>query len=170
MISFRQAFVLVSILVAGCVGKPVVPPSRPPLVKPASPPLPVGPKAEGEDSVLTPGSWTYTKDARGGLASYGTAGSSAALSIRCDTTARRIYVSRPGSVAARMTLRGTTGAGAYDGKLAAGVVSAELLPTDPQLDALAFSRGRFVVGMGGAPDVVVPSWPEVTRVIEDCRG
>lgn len=122
---------------------------------------------------MTPGSWTYTKDTRGGLALYGTVGSNAVLSIRCDTTTRRIFVSRPGNVAARMTLRATMGARAYDAKPTAGsvpYVAAEIAPTDPQLDALAFSRGRFLVGLSGAPDIVVPSWPEVSRVIEDCRG
>jgi hypothetical protein len=86
---------------------------------------------------------------------------------------RRIFVSRAGSVAGQMTLRATTGARVYDAKPTTGAVSyvaAELSPTDPQLDALAFSRGRFLVGLTGAPDIVVSSGPEVARVIEDCRG
>jgi hypothetical protein len=72
-----------------------------------------------------------------------------------------------------MTLRATNGARAYAATPIVGAipaVAAELSPTDPQLDALAFSRGRFLVGLSGSADVIVPSWPEVARVIEDCRG
>ncbi|MDB5713336.1 MAG: hypothetical protein JWO15_733 [Sphingomonadales bacterium] len=174
MISFRKALALAPLMIAGCVGKPVAPPpARPPVYRPA-PPVPVAPPvADWESGVMSPGSWTYTKDARGGLALFGVAGTDATLSIRCDVTTRRIYISRPGAMAARMTLRATTGARAYDAKPTAGAVpyvAAELAPTDPQLDALAFSRGRFLVGLQGATDIVVPSWPEVARVIEDCRG
>jgi hypothetical protein len=42
-------------------------------------------------------------------------------------------------------------------------------PNDPLLDAMAFSRGRFAVETAGKPTLYVPSWPEVSRVIEDCR-
>jgi hypothetical protein len=40
---------------------------------------------------------------------------------------------------------------------------------DPLLDAMAFSRGRFALATAGLPTLYVPSWPEVSRVIEDCR-
>jgi hypothetical protein len=49
-------------------------------------------------------------------------------------------------------------------------VAAELSPVDRQLDALAFSRGRFLVSVKGAADLVIPAWPELARVIEDCRS
>lgn len=123
--------------------------------------------------MLTPGSWSYTKDPRGGLARYGLVGNSAVLTFRCDVGQRRIFISRLGNVAGSMTLRATTGARGYDAKVVAGAVpyvAAELSPTDPQLDALAFSRGRLLVGLRGAPDIVAPSAPEIARVIEDCRG
>lgn len=41
---------------------------------------------------------------------------------------------------------------------------------DAALDQIAFSRGRFAIETPGLPTLVLPSWPEVTRVIEDCRG
>jgi hypothetical protein len=177
MVSFRNSLVIVPIvfgalILNGCVGKPVAPPAPAPVVRPA-PVAPAPLVANWEDGVLTPGSWSYTRDARGGLALYGIGGSNAALSIRCDTATRRIFVSRPGGVAGSMTLRATTGARVYAAKPTAGpipYVAAEISPIDPQLDAMAFSRGRFLVGLSGAVDVVVPSWPEVARVIEDCRG
>ena len=46
---------------------------------------------------------------------------------------------------------------------------AELPRTDPLLDAIAFSRGRFAVSVSGTPALVLPAWPELTRVVEDCR-
>lgn len=41
---------------------------------------------------------------------------------------------------------------------------------DATLDHIAFSRGRFVIEAPGALPLAVPSWAEVSRVIEDCRG
>jgi len=46
---------------------------------------------------------------------------------------------------------------------------AELAARDPLLDAMAFSKGRFAIETPGVPPLYLPSWPEVTRVIEDCR-
>ena len=40
---------------------------------------------------------------------------------------------------------------------------------DPLLDQMAFSKGRFAVEVAGRTPLYLPSWPEVTRVIEDCR-
>ncbi|MEZ0241925.1 MAG: hypothetical protein ACAH11_01010, partial [Sphingomonas sp.] len=45
----------------------------------------------------------------------------------------------------------------------------ELTPRDPLLDAIGYSRGRFVIEGGGLPHLVVPAWGEILRVIEDCR-
>ncbi|MCM8557219.1 hypothetical protein [Sphingomicrobium sediminis] len=39
----------------------------------------------------------------------------------------------------------------------------------PVADLIAFSRGRFVVTQGARAPIVMPSRPEVARVIEDCR-
>ena len=72
-----------------------------------------------------------------------------------------------------MTLRSTNGAKAYDALPTSGppsYVAAELTARDPQLDALAFSRGRILIGLDGAGDLILPIWPEFTRVVEDCRG
>ena len=46
---------------------------------------------------------------------------------------------------------------------------AALAATDPWLDAMAFSRGRFTVGVAGLDLLVIPAWPELARVVEDCR-
>lgn len=52
---------------------------------------------------------------------------------------------------------------------APSVLAAKLPASDPLLDAMAFSRGRFMVEAPGTVPLYLPSWAEVSRVIEDCR-
>jgi hypothetical protein len=49
-------------------------------------------------------------------------------------------------------------------------VGGRLLANDPLLDAIALSRGRFLISDGRGPVLAVPSWPEAARSIEDCRN
>ena len=42
--------------------------------------------------------------------------------------------------------------------------------SDPGLDQIAFSRGRITIEQPGQPTLVLPTWAEPVRVIEDCRG
>ena len=161
--------------VAACVNPPPTPPApRPvPVPLPAPQPAPAPPAVNWADRAPAPGLWTYRQDARGSIAMYGVSGTDAAFILRCDKNAQRIYASRPGGVAGRMTLRSTTGARAYDALPTGGqppYVAAALAPRDPQLDAMAFSRGRMLVGLDGAGDLILPVWPEFARVVEDCRS
>ena len=167
---------LMPLALAACVQPPTPQPrpAAPIAQRPVAPtPPPAAPVANWSDRALAPGTWTYTRDARGSLAMYGQAGSNALFTLRCDRGGNRIYASRGGSVAARMTLRSTNGAKVYDA-LPTGsqppYVAAELAARDPQLDAMAFSRGRILIGLDGADDIVLPIWPEFTRVVVDCRG
>lgn len=48
-------------------------------------------------------------------------------------------------------------------------IEARLAAGDRLLDAIALSKGRFAVEGPGTPTLYLPSWAEVTRVIEDCR-
>jgi hypothetical protein len=50
-----------------------------------------------------------------------------------------------------------------------GQLIARLPAGDPLIDAMAFSRGRFMVEAGTAAPLYLPSWPEISRVAEDCR-
>ena len=50
-----------------------------------------------------------------------------------------------------------------------GWITAQLRASDPILDAMAFSRGRFALDVAGLAPLYLPAWPEVARVIEDCR-
>ena len=48
---------------------------------------------------------------------------------------------------------------------------ATLAAADPLLDEMAFSRGRFLVQVGRAGRTwSCPTWPELARVIEECRA
>lgn len=124
---------------------------------------------------MTPGDWAYRRDQRGSLALFGPAGAGADFMIRCDSAARRIFLSRAGAIGpggAQMTIRTSTQTTAHVVRNSGGeppYVALEVPPRDPLLDRIAFSRGRFVVQLAGTTDLVIPAWPEFTRVVEDCR-
>jgi hypothetical protein len=182
MLPLRNLLVLFPAVgaLAACVGPPPAPPPPPPqkIARPASASAPAplaapAPAANWVDRALTPGTWAWRTDARGAVALYGPVGTEAAVVVRCDKAAQRVYVSRPAAGGSQMVLRATTGAQAYPARPTGGTppyVAAELAANDRQLDAIAFSRGRFMVQLDGAADAIVPSWPELARVIEECRG
>jgi len=93
------------------------------------------------------------------------------LALRCDQPGTTVTMLRSGSFSGRIpvtiltqhTTRTLTGIGEP------GALAITLPARDPLLDAMAFSRGRFAVEVSGLPTLYVPSWPEVSRVIEDCR-
>ncbi len=159
-------------LVSGCVqparAPQIVPAQRPTVATPA----PTSVLPEPADPPVLPGIWTYETDARGSRALFGLANADAVLVIRCDRAGNRIFVSIPGNDPATMMLRAATTSKGFTA-LPTGTtpvyLTAEIGPTDSILDALAFSRGRFTIAVG-ARDIVVPAWPEFSRVIEDCRG
>lgn len=140
--------------------------------RPAAPArAPVG--SDWRDWPLTSGTWSYRRDARGSLALFGPAGGDALLTLRCDLSGRQIYLSRAGSVLAPLTIRTTSTTRALAVRPTGGTppyVAAAFAPNDSLLDAMGFSRGRFVVQQPGAPTLVVPAWAEIERVTEDCRG
>ncbi|MBC7987897.1 MAG: hypothetical protein H7X93_14690, partial [Sphingomonadaceae bacterium] len=127
------------------------------------------------DRPLTPGNWVYRADARGSLALYGPANAEAAFVVRCELPARRIVFSRAGRLSDEGTMSFTTTAGArgYPAQNGAGdppYVVAATGANDGWLDELAFTRGRFAVATPGQATLVLPSWPQMVRVFEDCRG
>jgi hypothetical protein len=117
------------------------------------------------------GSWNYAS--AGGEATFLNASAMPQLTIRCDRTTRRISISKPATVVAPFLNVWTSSAArnvpaSFDP--ATKRVTIQLAAYDPLLDALAFSRGRFAVYVAGSPPLVLPAWPEVARVIEDCRN
>lgn len=175
----RRLIVIAALVsVAGCVSAPPPqPPAPPPKPVPPPPPAPAPLSANWEDWPATPGDWVIKQDEKGSVALFGMPGTDAQFLIRCISATKRIYLSRAGSLpegaSANMTIRASDAMKAYrvvSNGDATPYVSAETSATDSQLDAIAFSRGRFLVSIPGARDLVIPSWPEFSRVIEDCRA
>jgi hypothetical protein len=50
-----------------------------------------------------------------------------------------------------------------------GWLTTRIVPRDSFLDAMAFSKGRFAVEAQGISPLYLPAWPEISRVIDDCR-
>ena len=125
-------------------------------------------------SVATPlpGRWTFVPGAAGGSAVFSDAVGRPQLTLSCTRAARRITLSKPASAAVAAMTVWTSFAQrnlATGFNPATATISADLAATDPLLDAMAFSRGRFAVTVAGTPSLVVPSWPEVSRIVEECR-
>ena len=108
-------------------------------------------------AALTPGQWSYTRTADGSEARFGTS-----FSIRCVRASRLVTLRR---------LDGAPGPLVFATDVLTRTVPASgtLGSRDPLLDAIAFSRGRFLVSGGSAPRLVIPAMPEAARSIEDCR-
>ncbi|RYY40881.1 MAG: hypothetical protein EOP59_11895 [Sphingomonadales bacterium] len=180
----RRLFLASSALLAlvSCSGD-IVPQAAAPAPVPtpepvrAPPPMPApAPSARGtdwRDWPVTPGTWAYRQDARGSIALFGRTGADAELTLRCDKGRGRLILSRRADTAAALTVRTSTTLKTLNAQPAGGTpayAAAELAPREPLIDAIGFSRGRFVVQSAGAPDLVLPAWPEILRVAEDCRG
>ena len=168
----------VAAALAGCVAPPAdreAPPRPAPVrpVPPPPPPPPPPPAADWRDWPMTPGTWRYDRDARGTRAMYGLPNGEARLVLRCELPARRMFLSRAGTATGPLTVRTSSVARTLAIRPTGGqppYVAAELPARDPLLDAIAFSRGRFAIEQAGVAPLVAPSWAEIGRVIEDCRG
>ena len=114
---------------------------------------------------IAQGQWTYVRDAAGSGASF-----AGQFAVRCDRTSRLVTLSRllpaappPGTTMQMITDTRTLN---YSGP------AVSLRATDPGLESLAYTRGRFVVILSGAGggSLALPIGPEVARAIEDCRN
>lgn len=156
-------------------GRPApAPPSPPPA--PPSPVAQVRPGPDLADWAVAPGTWTYARDSRTATARFGMAGAAPTAWLRCDLTSRSITVGRTAGAqaaatpSAMMTVVTSFGRSDWPANAVSGGMGAVRGASDPGLDAIAFSRGRFALMLAGQAPVVLPSWAEPVRVIEDCRG
>lgn len=163
------AFAVLTVL-AGCAGAPKVVPRAAPrpvpvYVPPPPPPAPL--PSDWRDWPYTPGDWRYARDARGSVATFG----AGAFVIRCDPAANVVVLSRSAAAAAPlpMTVRTSSTLRTLTTQPTGAGLVVSLTPRDGLLEAMAFSRGRFVVEQPGLPALVLPSWAEIGRVTEDCR-
>ena len=112
----------------------------------------------GKTLPLAAGTWSYAITATGGEARFG-----AHLLLICDKPTRTVTISRPAVPPAALTV-------VTDMQTRILAPGGRLSASDPLLDAMAFSRGRFLVSGGNTAVLAVPSWPEAARAIEDCRN
>ena len=158
-------------VLAACVQRaappaPVAPP--PPAPAPSAPP-PAPPPVAWEDGPLSPGDWTYHTDSGPGAAVFGQDGQG--IFVLLCAEARRISLIRIGVAGgAPLIVRTSFGERALPTPGLVPEARAVLAASDPLLDQIAFSRGRFLVRLEGAADLVLPTWPEPARAIEQCRG
>ena len=166
---------LLAVLTAACATphKPAPVPVRIPVPVPAPRPAPP-PPADWRDAPQTPGDWRWSALSGSSQAAYGLAGAPPLVTLTCDLPSRTVLLARPGDAvgAEPMTVRTTFSLRLLSSDPAAGRpgwITARLAARDPLLDAMAFSRGRFMVEVAGLAPLYLPSWSEVSRVIEDCR-
>ncbi len=164
----RVSFLVLPLAAAACVAPEKSAPVRPPVVAPPPAPTPAPPPraADWRDWPLTKGDWRYRRLGQATAAEFGDA-VAVHVALRCEAGAIRLVwpAAQPGQV----TVRTSTSELFRDATPAPEGGAQIVFPArDPLLDAMAFSRGRFVL-QAGASDLVLPPWPEVARVIEDCR-
>ena len=177
--TMKHRLLPLTLLIAGCVAeqpKPVPQPApapapvrvAPPVVRPA----PVQPRVEWQDLPDTPGAWTFDGGPQQLRASFGA--SQPSFILRCDLQGRQIQLLRPGvttgnamTVQTSDSRRSLPLSVSTDGTATPYVT---LNAQDPLFDSMAFSRGHFSVEVPGLPMLVIPSWPEPARVVEECRG
>lgn len=163
------AFVPGAVLaLSACVAPPrPAPPTAPPVIVMPPAPAPQARSADWRDWPATPGDWRYRRLAGATAAEYGDA-RAVHVALRCEAGRLRLVwpAARPGGVRIVTTSADTSRAGVPAPE---GGVQLLFDGRDPLLDAMAFSRGRFVLQAEGA-ELVLPAWPELSRVIEDCRA
>ncbi|MEE4452561.1 hypothetical protein V2S85_12985 [Novosphingobium resinovorum] len=158
-------------IVAGCVPPPPSAPAptqtaRPPQPRPGpAPALPAA--ADWRDAPQTPGDWSYTASGAGSAASFG-----GQFTLQCDPARKAVTLVRSGMVPSgpsALSITTSTGTRALSAAANPRGIFVTLQARDSVLDAMAFSRGRFAVAATGQPTLYLPSWTEISRVLEDCR-
>lgn len=163
-------------LATACVPRPERTADQPPPQAAPPQPAPVPPPPAGQDwrdIPLTPGTWHYGAEGGGSAARFGAAETEAIFSIRCDRAQRRVVLSLEGVHRGAMTIRTSTLSRSLPMTVQEQPIAyshAALAASDPFLDAIVFSRGRFTVEAPGSRMLVLPAWAEPARVVEDCRG
>ncbi len=179
----RQIFAFALLpLIASCVAPrqaaPAAPAPRPAVAPRAAPPTPAAvDRYAGDWSVaeIGPGEWRYGRDGGASVARYGLGDEAVAVMLRCE--AGQIVIARDGVVPADMPVRLNIRSSFAERQLpirvtsATGRMLAATLPaSDPIWDQIVYSRGRFVIEATRNPPIIVPTRPEVARIVEDCRS
>lgn len=171
----RIKFLAPALLLAGCV-PPGAPPAPVTVPSPTPRPVPVTPApppvGDWRDLPRAPGDWQYRGLGSGSAATYGVRGAAPVATLTCNRAARQVTMvfASPRPAAGTVTVRTTSTQRSLTVQPMAGGVGASLPASDKLLDAIGFSRGRFVVEGAAIGRLVLPSWAEILRVTEDCRA
>lgn len=168
-----------SLCLSACatVPRPVEP--RPqPTIAPNPAPLPPRPIVlDWKDRSFSKGVWSLVQDNTGISARFGSPGLQPEFSSACAGGTGMVKFARAGSLpelmTATMMLASTDASKSYpaiNSNATPATIVSQTPADDPHLDFLAFSRGRMLVSIVGTEDLVMPSWPEFARVIEECRS
>ena len=133
-------------------------------------PLPAatpGPAADWRDAPITPGDWQWSMANPGSTANF----AGGMFVMHCNLPQRTVTLMRSANAAApaTMTITTTDTVRALAAEPVPGGVAVSVGARDPLLDSIAFSRGRFSVEVTGTAPLRIPSWTEISRVLEDCR-
>lgn len=158
---------LCATVLASCSDQRVVPAPRPSATPAPLPPPPPRPVVDWQHAPVTPGDWVWSN--AGGRSQANFAGG--LLQLICDRPNNSVVVLRRGNAegAVPMTIATSALTRTVSANGSANGIALSLPAPDPLLDAMAFSRGHFALEVSGLGAIYVPSWPEVGRVIEDCR-
>jgi hypothetical protein len=118
---------------------------------------------------LTPGGWVYHRTASNARsrATFGPRGAPL-FEVAC-TNQGNIALFRHGAGAGSITVRTSATMKQMAGNALSAGLSVPVAKDDAILDAMAFSRGRYAIEAPRVAPLVVPAWPELARVVEDCR-
>ena len=171
----RPTLALLSpVVLAACVAAPAPAPApRPapaPVVQPSTAPAPVA--SHATDGPATAGDWRWQASGSASTASFRDPAGQLLAALRCDRASRQVELLRAGrATALQLDVRSETQDRLLPAALSAdGAWTVARLPaTDGLLDAIAFSRGRFALEAAGLAPLALPAYPELTRVVEDCR-
>lgn len=181
MTALRLIIALPLVALAACVPAPAPAPapSPSPTVAPTPRPtqtlLPTPAYDNWIDAPQTSGNWFYAVVPPYTYAAFGPTATQPLASIRCDRGNRTVSIGRTSAAAASqpLTIRAETAARTFAAQPRQGSVetllAVDLPANDPFLDAIAFSQGRFMIETMGEAPLFLPAWPEISRVIDDCR-
>lgn len=139
--------------------------------------MPAPAASNGIDTPLTPGAWRYQDygDGRGKRSLFSDPDGEYLFSLGCVTEPNGpeiliVRIGRPQKRDLTMAIRAETSQRTLQAKQASpSIIAVAVTASDPLLDAMALSKGHFAVETEGEPTLILPSWAEVSRVIEDCR-
>lgn len=150
------------LLLGACVAPTPAPPppAPPPAPRPTATPTSAPIAEDWRDRPYSEGDWSYVRQDGASEARFGP------ILLRCNGGQVRLVWT--GAAPGPLTVRTSYGDSARQMGAGAAGAELELAPGDPLLDQIAYSRGRFMLA-AGAQELILPAWPELQRVVEDCR-